>query len=404
MIIRRAFIALVFLIFTATNYAAGIPDKFTPGNYLKVFPHNQSGCYNGNRYSWCPLDKVTADNTFQGAQVIYLWKDLEPQKNHYDFSQIEKDLAYLSAQGKHLFIQIQDVWFKNEPEFYPVPQYIITYGGMLPRTPVGYVAKRWDPYVANRFAKLISKLGQRFDGEPYLEGINLPETAMSLTTSECSGYTAQKYYNQLVKAQDTLSLSFPNTVKIHYITNWPGCSGGRKVFIPKLLMHARDKGIGYGGPDLITDNAVLMDTVFSVYGEVDGELPLGMAADPFGSNQGLTVEQMIKYGMETLSLDYIFWSSADIKDALNAYINPVKIIADGAAANGLVRVRLVSGSTGALIYYTLNGGNPGLGSIPLLTSSVMVPQGTTIKAVAYLGNNHSIVSEKVISAADTGAP
>ncbi|TFH26881.1 MAG: hypothetical protein E4H10_05670, partial [Bacteroidia bacterium] len=40
-----------------------------------------------------------------GAQITYSWKQLEPGKNTYDFSEIEADLDFLNSKGKKLFIQ-----------------------------------------------------------------------------------------------------------------------------------------------------------------------------------------------------------------------------------------------------------------------------------------------------------
>src|SRR5215470_6714190 len=48
---------------------------------------------------------------FEGAQLKYTWKELEPQKDRYDFSAIRKDLAFLTSKGKKLFIQLQEVSF-----------------------------------------------------------------------------------------------------------------------------------------------------------------------------------------------------------------------------------------------------------------------------------------------------
>ena len=34
-----------------------------------------------------------------GAQIVYNWRALEPEKNRYDFSSIERDLARLSSKN-----------------------------------------------------------------------------------------------------------------------------------------------------------------------------------------------------------------------------------------------------------------------------------------------------------------
>ncbi len=54
-----------------------------------------------------------------GAQLKYTWKELEPEKDQYDFSEIEKDLDFLINHNKKLFIQLQDVTFDTIRVFVP---------------------------------------------------------------------------------------------------------------------------------------------------------------------------------------------------------------------------------------------------------------------------------------------
>src|SRR5690349_23963997 len=81
-------------------------------------------------------DKIKADSGFlgtealEGAQVAYSWRQLEPEKDQYDFSAIREDLAFLTSKGKKLFIQLQDVTFSASR--INVPRYLLAdarYGG-----------------------------------------------------------------------------------------------------------------------------------------------------------------------------------------------------------------------------------------------------------------------------------
>jgi len=56
----------------------------------------------------------------EGAQVKYTWRELEPEKDLYDFSAIDTDLAFLTARGKRLFIQLQDSSFSGSVINVPV--------------------------------------------------------------------------------------------------------------------------------------------------------------------------------------------------------------------------------------------------------------------------------------------
>ena len=118
-----------------------------------------------------------------GAQLKYTWRELEPERDRYAFAPIRERLTFLQRHGKRLFIQISDVSFS---ERVLVPEYLLLdsafHGGAARKyegtTGVfdGWVARRWDPAVRARFARLLEALAQEFDG--LIEGVNLPETAI----------------------------------------------------------------------------------------------------------------------------------------------------------------------------------------------------------------------------------
>ena len=110
-------------------------------------------------------------DAFVGAQLKYTWRELEPDKDAYEVDLILRDLAFLQSHGKKLYIQIQDVSFSRQRV--NVPEYLRTdpkYGGgaelMLEfedesetePVPEGWVARRWDPAVHERFAKLLEEV------------------------------------------------------------------------------------------------------------------------------------------------------------------------------------------------------------------------------------------------------
>ncbi len=118
----------------------------------------------------------------EGAQIMYAWRELEPEKDRYDFTIIREDYEYLKAHGKKLFIQFQDATFS--PQYKAVPVYLLAPeydGGTVTQLDDngkvdGWVAKRWNPEVQKRFALLMMALGKEFDGK--IEGINLQENCL----------------------------------------------------------------------------------------------------------------------------------------------------------------------------------------------------------------------------------
>ncbi|WP_223241324.1 hypothetical protein [Flammeovirga sp. EKP202] len=106
----------------------------------------------------------------EGAQIMYSWRQLESQRGTYDFSEIREDYEYLLSHGKKLFIQFQDLSFTTS--YIPVPDYLMSeeFDGGCSKTFTddgvheGWVAKKWNPAVQERFALLMLELGKEFDG------------------------------------------------------------------------------------------------------------------------------------------------------------------------------------------------------------------------------------------------
>lgn len=136
-----------------------------------------------------------------GAQIMYSWRELEPAKDRYDFSMIKADYDYLKAHGKQLFIQLQDATFS--PAYKGVPDYLLSAeydGGAIPQrndqgAHEGWVAKRWNPEVRQRFALLMAALGREFDGK--IEGINLQESAIGVNRESDSTFSPEGYVEAL---------------------------------------------------------------------------------------------------------------------------------------------------------------------------------------------------------------
>lgn len=163
---------------------------------------------------------------FNGAQVMYSWKDLEPEKDHYDFSQITQDYEYLKSYGKKLFIQLQDATFN--PKIKAVPGYLLTKeydaGAVIQVNddgePEGWVAKRWNVKVQHRFGLLLDSLGKYFDGK--IEGINLQETSIGVTRQQDDAFSPALYAKCVKANMLSLKNAFPKSTTMQYANFMPG--------------------------------------------------------------------------------------------------------------------------------------------------------------------------------------
>ena len=202
---------------------------------------------------------------FEGAQLKYTWKELEPEKDQYDFSEIKRDLEFLTTHGKRLFIQLQDVSF--DTAIVLIPSYLLTdtiYGGGLNIQyhtddneniirQEGYVARRWDKEVAGRFFRLIVALSKEFDGK--IEGINFPETAVGFgETGKLFplGFTPEIYRDAILKQMEVAKDAFTESAVIQYANFMPGewLPWQDKGYLESLYQFAASHDIGMGGPDI----------------------------------------------------------------------------------------------------------------------------------------------------------
>ena len=98
------------------------------------------------------------------------------------FQLSEKITTTFYHMERNYSFRLQDATFN--PQYCGIPKYLLTDeydGGSIPQfdengETVGWVAKRWNPKVQERFALLLKALGKEFDGK--VEGINLQESAI----------------------------------------------------------------------------------------------------------------------------------------------------------------------------------------------------------------------------------
>jgi hypothetical protein len=270
---------------------------------------------------------------FAGAQLKYTWKELEPLKDNYDFLNIRNDLDFLTKNGKKLFIQIQDVSFDTcGPN---VPAYLLEeplYHGGVNRQCItddnekilsydGYVARRWDPQVAERFYKLLSELGKQFDGK--LEGVNLPETAVDFGESGIyfpEGFTPEIYRDAILMQMKQAKQAFSKSVVIQYANFMPGewLPWNNKGYLQSLYEFARGNKIGMGGPDIKIYKKAQMNHSYKFLKEFSGFIKTGIAVqdgnyDEINPKTGkkVTIEEIYLFGKDEIGLNYIFWCTQE---------------------------------------------------------------------------------------------
>jgi hypothetical protein len=263
-----------------------------------------------------------------GVQIVYSWKSLETAKDTYDFSQIERDLAYLDGLDKKLFIQLQDRFF--EVQHKNIPLYLmqepIYGGGLVPQfdnpgenKPVGHgwATQQWNPAVRERFQMLLQALADKFDGR--VSGINLPETAIDIDIKrDKTGFTCEKYF-----AAELANLGFARKVfrkshVVQYANFWPCEWNNDHQFMSRLFAFAHANRIGLGGPDIVPYKNAQMKNSYPFFHQYKGQLALVAMAvqEPTltytnpETRKPFTREEFGSFAENYLGVDIIFWSTA----------------------------------------------------------------------------------------------
>lgn len=271
---------------------------------------------------------------FEGAQLRYSWKQLEPAKDEYDFSTIEHDLTFLQSKGKRLFVQLQDVSFSEA--IVPVPRYLLTdpafHGGAdrqfeIPNDdeskaiPAGWIARRWDPAVRERFAKLLAALGEEFDGR--IEGINLAETALDLGESGKlypKGFTPEGYRDATIETMRALKRAFPKSVAMVYANFMVGGPQGAEEgsYLRDLYHEAKHLKLAMGGPDVKPWRQWQMKNSYPLLREISPDVPTGIAvqdgnyslANP-KTGKPVTLAELLDFADGYLHVTYVFWCTEE---------------------------------------------------------------------------------------------
>ncbi len=311
-IMHRIAIALIFwLAILATPAAAKDPRNFI---------------YTGAGELQARIDLLDRPD-IEGAQVVYTWRMLEPEKGEYDFSAIEADLALTNARGKDLFAQIQDRFFL--PTARHVPQYLLDdpeYDGGLARQydnpgegePVGqgWTAMHWNPAVRARFQALLAALGERFDGR--ILGVNLPESSFDPLAQDGdeNGFTCDAYFDALLDNMRAARAAFGETHVVQYLNFWPCEWDNDHRYMERAFALAVEQGIGAGGPDIVPHRRAQMKNSYPFFNRHKDDLPLIAMAiqEPTltytnpETGAKFTREEFVAFARDYLGVDIIFWS------------------------------------------------------------------------------------------------
>ena len=262
-----------------------------------------------------------------GVQLTFTWRELEPERDRYDFTEITRRLKVLQQHGKRLWIQVSDVSFADRV---PVPDYLRSdssfHGGAARKYEGaegvfdGWVARRWDPPVRDRLARLLEALATEFDGR--IEGVNLPETAIGFEDPRFhpSGFTFDAYAAGVLEIMRDARRAFSRSCVIVYANFMPGEALPEvdHGYLRGIYGLAEDLGVGVGGPDLLPFRDGQRRNSLPMIASRSREVVAGMAVQDGNLSEAnpttgrpVTVDALYRFARDDLRLDYIFWGTEE---------------------------------------------------------------------------------------------
>jgi hypothetical protein len=262
-----------------------------------------------------------------GAEVMYVWRNLEPHRGAYDFSMIEHDLALTRARHKGMFVEVLDRFFTPASRY--LPQYMLDepeYGGGLARqyddsrpgqpwTPAGWAARQWDSEVRARFQALLAALAARFDGR--IEGIILTESAITVDRdTPPEGFTCDAYFDAEQENALFARRAFRRSHVVQYVNFWPCGWNNAHGYMSRFFDFAAANHIGVGGPDIVPNRPGQMTNSYLFIRAFRDRVPVVAMAvqEPTleyvnpGTGRPFTREEFEAFAVDYLGVDIIFWS------------------------------------------------------------------------------------------------
>jgi hypothetical protein len=286
---------------SANNARSGKQGGINPGHYMSV------GHTAGNR----EFARIAGNQNFVGVKKRYRWKDLEKARGVYDFSRIERDLWYLQSIDKRLWITVLETTNGgNKPPL--VPQYITNdsaYGcgpkpyGVYSRQigSGGWIPCWWNSNTTARLKALYVALGERFNKEPYFEGLNLHETAYDAKAArKQDGYSSSAISSSYVQIAIATKNAFPNKIVQHMINYAPF---SLESFSSKML----GAGIGLGGPDTENPNRGSIGKSYDLIKKSRDKVPNSIDVQWNNYSRGLGANQLLDIAIKHIEPWYVFW-------------------------------------------------------------------------------------------------
>lgn len=162
---------------------------------------------------------------------------------------------------------------------------------------------------------MLKALAARFDGR--VAGIDLPETAADLTSSEKrDGFSCDSYLDAELENARYARQVFRRSAVVQYVNFWPCEWNNDHQYMSRTFAFAAARGIGLGGPDVVPFKKGQMMNSYPFFHQYRGKLKLVAMAvqdatltytDP-KTGKHFSRADFAAFARDYLRADIIFWT------------------------------------------------------------------------------------------------
>lgn len=291
----------------AVQALAGVGTvKWNPGHYMAFAADAEDGDVHAG------LDEIQDLPFVKGMVLRAFWRQLEPARDVYDFSRIDRYMAMAAAHGKRFGLLLTT---KNAIAGKAAPDYLLTpwfEGGVFQitnfRGSAGDNITLWNAHTYYRLVKLIKALAARYDGNPWFEMLIINETAFGHPALPVTDIQRAGFYDNLIRVDTAARQAFKSTVVIQYVNFPPPYTRG-------VIQNLLDQGIGIGGPDVFLADADHERLVYPPIVQASGSVPVGMQVEAdcyFARSLGGAwdpppARELYDFARSRLHSNYVIW-------------------------------------------------------------------------------------------------
>jgi hypothetical protein len=258
------------------------------------------------------LNEIRNLRFVRGIVLRAFWRQLEPEKNVYDFGRIERFLHRAAQDKKRFFLLLSTRYFRSgrvAPDYLKTPLYD---GGVYKfksfKDTFGESITLWDDDTRHRLTLLIQALARRYDGNPNFEGLILTETAFGQPLTPISDAKKNAYYANMIRVDNAARNAFQRTVVIQFV-NFP------YPYTVPVFNNLLRKGLGFGAPDVFLADDDHEKYVYPFNDQARGRIPIGMQVEQdsyYSTSAGgpfdpPPVRSIYVFARDRLHSNYIFW-------------------------------------------------------------------------------------------------